>query len=79
MASKGKKSANLPAVPAGVDKQTRDFLTALKETVETMQGKRRNSFMDSVVTFRDLQNMGLKVSNKVGTEADYDFTRFLRS
>ncbi|WP_027178768.1 phage tail tip fiber protein [Maridesulfovibrio bastinii] len=79
MATKGKKSTNLPAVPAGVDKQTRDFLTALKETVETMQGKRRNSFMDSVVTFRDLQSMGLKVSNKVGTEADYDFTRFLRS
>lgn len=79
MATKGKKSANLPAVPTGLGKPVRDFLISLKETVETMQGKRRNSRMNTVVTFADLANMGLKVSQKVGTDADYDFTRFLRS
>ncbi|MBI9113143.1 hypothetical protein [Maridesulfovibrio ferrireducens] len=79
MATKGARSPNIPNVPAGLDKSTRDFLSALKETLETMQGKRRNSFSDSVVTFNDLQNLGFKVSQKVGTDADYDFSRSVRS
>ncbi|BDQ36299.1 hypothetical protein SYK_06590 [Pseudodesulfovibrio nedwellii] len=79
MPVRGKQSPNLPAVPAGVDASTKAFLTAVKETIETMQGKRRNTALKAVVTFEDLQKMGLKVSQKgVGTDAEYDFSRIVR-
>lgn len=76
MAVRGKQSQNLPAVPSGLDAQTKAFLGAVKETLEVMQGKRRNTALKSVVTFEDLSRLGLKVSQKgVGTDAEYDFSR----
>jgi hypothetical protein len=79
MAVRGKQSPNLPAVPSGLDSQTTAFLNAVKELLETMQGKRRNTALQAVVTFEDLQNLGLKVSQKgVGTDAEYDFSRIVR-
>lgn len=78
MATRGKQSPNLPSVPSGLDAQTTAFLTSVKETLETMQGKRRNTALKAVVTFEDLQNLGLKVSQKgVGTDAEYDFSRLV--
>ena len=72
-------SPNIPAVPSGLDSQTRAFLTAVKENLETMQGKRRNTDLKAVVTFEDLQRLGLSVSKKsISTDAGYDFSRIVR-
>ena len=80
MATKGMLSPNIPNVPAGLDKSTRDFLSAVKESLETMQGKRRNSSAETVVTFADLAGMGLRLAQKsTGTEAEYDFSRLVRN
>lgn len=70
------RTQSLPAVPPTADKATRDFLSAVKEMLETGLGQRRNSATKAFVTFEDLQRLGLKVSQKgTGTDAEYDFTR----
>ncbi|MBI9113169.1 hypothetical protein [Maridesulfovibrio ferrireducens] len=80
MATKGNLSPNIPNVPAGLDKSTRDFLSAVKESLETMQGKRRGPKSETVVTFADLEGMGLRIAQKaVGTDAEYDFSRLIRN
>ncbi|MDK2957792.1 MAG: hypothetical protein PWQ57_3290 [Desulfovibrionales bacterium] len=80
MASKNSGSTNIPAVPTSVDAATRTFLSAVKEILETMQGKRRGSGLEEVVTFGDLNNLGIQGRpDNIGDDALYDFSNFLRN
>ena len=61
------KPASVPALPANVDPQLRQFLTAIKESLE-VRTRQRGSPLDASPTFKDLLDTGLlKIKEGVTT------------
>lgn len=61
------KLADIPATPAGLPPQQRQFLDAVRETIQVREGK-RGPMLDQGVTFRDLIASGI-VDGPVGLNA----------
>lgn len=68
------KPAPVPALPANVDPQLRQFLTAIKESLE-VRTRQRGSPLDASPTFRDLLDTGLlKIKDGVTTIGGRQYT-----
>ena len=68
------KPAPVPALPANVDPQLRQFLSAIKESLE-VRLRQRGSALDASPTFRDLLDTGLlKIKDGVTTIGGKQYT-----
>ena len=68
------KPVSIPALPAGVDPQMRQFLTSIKESLE-VRLRQRGSALDSSPTFKDLLDTGLlKIKDSVTTIGGKQYT-----
>ena len=68
------KPTSVPALPANVDPQLRQFLTAIKESLEVRLRQRGNA-LDASPTFRDLLDTGLlKIKEGVTTIGGKQYT-----
>lgn len=68
------KPVSVPALPANVDPQLRQFLTAIKESLEVRLRQRGNA-LDASPTFRDLLDTGLlKIKEGVTTIGGKQYT-----
>lgn len=68
------KPAPIPALPANVDPQLRQFLTSIKESLE-VRTRQRGSALDASPTFKDLLDTGLlKIKEGVTTIGGKQYT-----
>lgn len=68
------KPVSIPALPAGVDPQMRQFLTSIKESLE-VRLRQRGNVLDASPTFQDLLDTGLlKIKEGVTTIGGKQYT-----
>jgi hypothetical protein len=68
------KPVSIPALPAGVDPQMRQFLTSIKESLE-VRLRQRGSALDASPTFKDLLDTGLlKIKDSITTIGGRQYT-----
>jgi len=69
------KTPAIPSVPQGLDHGLSDFLTAMKQQLDTMTGL--GSAKNKYVTRRELENMGVDLKLLDSDTGRYDFDSIL--
>lgn len=69
------KTPSIPAIPQGIDRDLADFLTAVKQQLDTMKGL--GSILNKAVTRRELENMGIDLKMLNSDTGRYDFDSIL--